>query len=238
MFVACNSADQNCSSILFRFDNQKYQAKGCADNNLEKGEWSFYNAKNKLIEKGNYENGIRVGKWLYPENKSDSIIVWKKYEKQNLKLLFNIPVLLEVVEDTLEYIKFSNKDSSKLFNVVLSVHELEESKKQIENYYKQGEEEITANGWSFAYKRNEVIAGERTLYFNDYIITISESNKFKVLNAYSLMKDKKLFEISCRFSENIESSARIIFFSLLSNCFYNTERFIDPLEEIKTITTN
>ena len=146
--------------------------------------------------------------------------------------------MLEVAEDSLEYIKFSNKDTSKLFNVVLSVHEINQSQKKIEDYYKQGEEEIKANGWDFSCKRSRILTDQRTLYFNDYTVNVSSGESFKILNIYGLMRDKKLFEISCRHSENTGASARIIFFSLATNSFYNKERFINPLEEIKSITFN
>lgn len=238
LFVQCNYADNDCSLKRFNFGDKEYQVKGCIIDNLEQGEWFFFNAEDKLAERGNYENGLRIGKWHYPENKSDSVIAWKRYQKESLKLVFNIPVRLEIVEDSSEYIKFSNNDTSKLFNVVLSVHSIEQSKKTIEQYYKQGEEEIIANGWSFASQKSKITTPNRDLYFNEYSINQGSSQKFKVMNAYGLLSNKTIFEISCRFSEEIEASARLIFFSILTNSFYNKQRFINPLDKIKSVAAN
>ncbi len=233
-----NCTNQDCSLRKFGFANQDYNAQGCIVNGIEQGEWSFFNFSNQLTEKGIFENGLRVGKWYYPQNKSDSIIEWKRFERANLKLTFNIPVLLEVVEDSLDYIKFSNKDTSKLFNIVLSVNEIAKSEKKIEEYYKQGEEEILVNDWTFVSKRNKIVTKSRILYFNDYSISPKEGTNFKVLNIYGMIDNKNIFEISCRFNEEIEGSARLIFFSLLTNCFNNGKRVVNPFEDIETFTIN
>lgn len=219
-FVSCNNTGDDCSLKKFNFSNRKYQAQGCMINGLEHGEWSFFNADNQLSEKGMYENGFRVGQWYYRENKNDSIIAWKKYEKKNLQLAFNIPVLLEIVEDSSDYIKFSNNDTSKLFNVVLSIHSIEETNKKIDQYYKQGEEEITANGWSFTSQRSKIITPSRELYFNKYAINQTSAKKFQVLNAYTLLNNTMIFEITCRYSGEVETSAKLIFFSILTNSFF------------------
>lgn len=231
-YIGCKNSEKDCSFKILHFGKQEYKAEGCLNNEVETGEWSYYNEMNQLIKKGVYENGIRVGKWSYPQNKSDSVIEWKKFEKQNLALVFNVPILFKPVEDSIEYIKFSNRDSVNLFGVILSIHSLEETKKEIDQYYKQGEEEIKANGWRFTSKRERMSTKQKTFYFNDYKITPSPGDTFQVLNMYAVMKDKKLFELSCRFNREIETSARIIYFSIMTNCFYKGERFLNPMDEI------
>jgi hypothetical protein len=219
ILVSCTYSDSNCSIRKFNFANEIYTAKGCLNNNVEEGEWFFYNEKSQIVERGFYDNGLKTGKWYYPSNKADSVIIWKKYNKKDLKLIFSIPALLEVVEDSSEYIKFSNQDSSKLFNILLSVHDIGQTQKTIENYYKQGEEEIEAQGWQFTASRNKVITPNRTLYFSEYSVVVSGSKSFKILNAYSLVSRNKIFEISCRYDITTEASARLIYFSLLTNVF-------------------
>jgi antitoxin component YwqK of YwqJK toxin-antitoxin module len=236
VLISCNNESPDCSIKEFNFANQKYQAKGCLNNNIEDGEWFFYNEKNQILENGFYDRGLRIGKWHYPQNKKDSIITWRKYEKYNLHMIFSIPVLLVIVEDGSDYIKFSNKDSSELFNVVLSVHDIEKREGAIKDYYKHGEKEIKDNEWNFKRTGKEIAMAKEVLYFNEYYVN-SEIADFKVLNAYSLTKDKKVFEISCRYDKNIESSAMIIFFSLLTNSFYADERLVNPFSEIKAVTT-
>lgn len=236
LFWQCSCSIRDCSVKRFSFINEKYYAYGCLVNNTENGDWRIYNDRDQLIEKGVYENGLKIGKWYYPENRNDSVIIWKKYEKKNLNLLFSIPALLDIVEDSSAYIKFSNKDTAKLFNIVLSIHNIQESKKNIEEYYKQGEEEIIDRNWAFINKRNKIITDQRVIYFNEYLINTTKSERFKVLNMYSVVNDNLIFEVSCRFDERTEPTARTIFFSLLSSSFYNNRRFINPLDEI-TYTT-
>lgn len=231
----CNSRSENCGIKNFHFQNRSYQTEGCLVNDLEDGDWSFYDDSKKLIEKGFFDKGIRTGKWHYPINKNDTVIEWKKYLKENLNLLFNIPIKLEVIEDSTEYIKFSNGDSSKLFNLVLSVHGLVQAQKSIDNYYLQAEEEIIRNEWKFNSKNDKIIAKDATFYLNEYTIHITESNGFKVLNIYRLIQKDKLLEVSCRYDESTETTAKTIFYSVITNIFYDNKRFFNPFEELKTI---
>lgn len=233
--ISCNRTGHDCSVKQFSFGNTTYRAQGCIINGLEQGEWFFFNAENQLTERGNYENGLRVGKWHYPYNKNDSTIIWRKFRKGNLGLVFNIPLPLKVIEDSLEYIKFSNKDTSNLFNIVLSIHSIEQSRKTIDEYYRQGEEEIVANGWTFTSEKNKIVTSNRDVYFNDYTIKQDIKQGFNVLNVYSMINDKEILEISARFSEDAAFSARLIFFSVLTNIFYNEQRLINPWEKIESV---
>ncbi len=237
VIASCNSGGQDCLSKEFDFAGQQYYADGCLINEMETGAWSFYQDPKKLISRGIYERGIRIGEWHYPENSSDSTIEWKRYEKKNLELAFNIPTRLQVVSDTLNDAMFSNFDSSKLFNIILSVIPIEETDKQTENYYQQGEAEIKDKGWKFSRKSSKIITKNQEFYFNTYTITISAGQSFKVLNMYRLMADKKLLEISCRYDEQIEPSAKIVFFSVFTNSFYKNERFLNPFERIKGVAS-
>ncbi len=237
VIASCNSGGQDCLSKEVDFGGQRYYADGCLIDNMETGAWSFYEVPGKLISNGNYDRGIRVGVWHYTGNNNDSIIEWKRYEKKNLELVFNIPTRLQLVSDTLVDVKFSNLDSSKLFNIIFSVLSIEETNKQIENYYQLGEREIKDKSWEFTRKSNKIITKKQEFYFNTYTISTPIGQSFKVLNMYRLMRDKKLFEISCRYDEKIEASAKIVFFSAITNCFYKNERILNPFEKIKGVAS-
>lgn len=228
----CNYVGSDCSVKEFEFAGKKYQAKGCLNNNLENGEWFFYDDKKQLTETGFYNNGARVGKWHYPQNKIDSIIVWKKYENMRLGFRFNIPAFVELVEDSLDYVKFSNKDSSKLFNIVFSAHDIRPTKKTIDNYYQQSEEEILSKGWRFNSIHNMLTTSEHTFYFNDYTI-FTPKDSFKVLNLYTSLDSDRVMEVTCRYDISTEESARLIFFSLLTSVFHGKQRIVNPFSKIK-----
>jgi hypothetical protein len=231
LFAKCKPKNIDCSNKIFHFYDEKYEAKGCLYNGIENGEWSITDGKSQILEKGIYDSGIRIGKWFYPQNKSDSIVEWKKFFSARTRLLFNIPILLQKVEEDSNSIKFSNNDSSGLFNLVVATNGLKASNRDIEEYYKQGQEEIEANGWHFTVNRSTIKTSKKNYYLNDYTI-ITPSGSFKLLNIYTEMSEKGFSEISCRYNENVSASARIIFFSLITNLFYKEERFMNPWEDI------
>jgi hypothetical protein len=233
--LVCNNKKESCSVRVFQFAGELYKSTGCLFENLEQGEWSFSSEKDGVIQKGIFEKGVRTGVWHYPTNQVDSLIEWKRFEKPNLNLVFNIPSLLELVEDSLEYVKFSNKDSVKLANIVLSVVNIDDLKVSADSFYKKGEEDINSRNWTFERKRNKIESSKYVYYLNEYVIHPEKNNNFKVLNAYRVMNDGKLLEISCRYSDATANSAKIVFFSIMSNSFYRSERFMNPFEEIKSI---
>jgi hypothetical protein len=230
LFASCHENNKNCSSFISRYYKDEYRADGCYLNDLEDGEWSYYNSSNTLIMKGRFEKGVRVGNWVYPNNGSDSVINWKRFEKNSLHLLFSVPVMLTVAEDSLEYIKFTNGNlRSNIFNLVLTVGDLDKTQKSVYDHFQRGQEELKAMGVDFTCKRDSFTNKNRTFYLSEYNVMKESNSEYGILHFYSLVNGM-LVEISCRFSTTVAPSARIIFFSVLTNCFYQNERLMDVLE--------
>lgn len=220
----------NCSKRGFIYLNEKFEAQGCFKNGKEDGEWELTN-EGKLIESGRFIDGIRIGKWIYPKQLSDSIIEWRKFIKSDKDLIFNIPKGLQIAKEDSDYVKFSNMDTSNLFNFFVSVHDISEIPGGVNAYYKQGEKEIMIMNWSFeVLNEAKLLTQSRDVYFREYIIRDQNNKAFKMLNAFGIMKDKKLLELGCRYNEDVETSARTIFFSVFTNIFYKNERFTNPFE--------
>jgi hypothetical protein len=229
---ACSNSKEKCQDATFKYYNETYKAKGCFIDSLEDGNWSFWTGTNKIIEAGTYDRGLRIGKWHYYGNRTDSIINRKKHHKENLELNFNVPELLFKVEEDSSYIKFSNKDSLNLFNLVLAVKSLDKINVKVEEYQKIGEKEIKENGWKYTSTNTRLVTKGQPLYFNVYRIQTSEGGDFSIFDIYKEMKNGRLLEISCRCSKETEATARIVFFSTILNCFYENERFMDPFEKV------
>lgn len=228
----CINSEEKCNPNAGAFaGKQKYITDGCLINNLEQGTWSFYDSKQNLIEQGFFDKGIRIGKWHYPWNTTDSVIVWKRYTKPNINLEFNVPVELQIEEDGLDLIKFSNNSSKYRFTLVLAISSIDHNVKNLDQYYKVGIAEIKRNGWDFSREQQKLINHSNTIYFNDYSVKAKEDS-FKIFNMYRQMKDGKLLEITCRYNKINEQSSRIVFFSVLSNCFYKKQRFLSPFDKI------
>lgn len=233
-FTKCSQQDKtDCSIKKYMFGEDKFQAHGCLLNSVEDGLWEFYTDDMVLQEKGVYNKGIRTGEWHYPMNKNDSVIIWNEFNKKESSLLFNIPVVLKVVEDGPEYIKFSNKDTLNMFNIVISIHDFKYSNLE-DDYYKQVETEINNRNWQFVSNHNKIETDKRILYFGEYAISISNDSSFKLLNTFGLMNNGKLLEITCRYNKNVENSARIVFFSVFGNIFYKNERYAEPFGKVKS----
>lgn len=219
----------DCTKKVYNFGGQKYSAEGCLVNGIENGHWRFLTVNNKVKETGRYIDGIRVGEWRYPIDSIDSVILWEKFEKTDMSLVLNIPTKLEVIANNPEYITFSNNDTSNLFNLGISIRNIG----NIEDYNLKAENEILRMGWNFSVLNDARLYSKMRIFFlKEYRVFINKDLRFHMLNAYGIMKDGMLLEIACRYNENIEASAKRIFFAVFTNTFYKRERFISPFEEL------
>jgi hypothetical protein len=229
---ACTNSKEKCQDVTVKYYNETYKASGCFIDSLENGHWIFWTGDNKIIEEGIYDRGLKVGKWHYYENPADSVINWEKYYKANLELSFNVPGPLIKVEEDSSYVKFSNNDTLNLFNLVIAVNRLDGINAKVENYQKIGEQEIRAKGWKYNSTNTTLVTNGQPFYFNEYRIQPTDSSKFYIFNIYRKMRNGRLIEITCRYSQQSETTARILFFSIILNCFYENERFMDPFEKV------
>jgi len=231
VFTGCNELNKNCSLQYVGPDKNIYNIRGCLVDSLEHGAWSIYDSRNVLLESGSFDKGVRVGPWYYSNGENDSIITWRKYSVERLQISTNIPTDLHLVEDSPDYVKFSNLDSTNLLNLVITIHDLTENPIDVNTYYKQGETKIQRNGWTFTVTRDKMTSKSRDLYLNEYSINTIGNEKFTVLNCYGTISTNKLAEVSCRFTQSSTVLARNIFFSVISNAFIGKRRFINPFEE-------
>jgi hypothetical protein len=232
ILVGCDNKDSNCSFSYVHLDKKVYNIKGCLVDSLEEGKWQIFDSSNNLLEWGNYEHGIRTGDWHYSQMSDDSIISWKKYQNDSLAMATNIPIFLDSLQEGSFFAKFSQVRESRVFNIVIAIHDIERSNLDVDSFYLLGEREIAAKEWKYQLQRQEIETNEGKYYFNLYNIDSSAKGPFEILNVYKLF-DGKLVEITCSFDSINSRRARTIFVSVLSNLFLNSKRFANPFENIK-----
>lgn len=232
--LSCNDGSTVCDNDGVGPNGELYKVRGCMVNSLEDGTWKIYDSAQKLSATGKFEKGIRVGTWQYGEAANNETIEWKKYENVRLKIKTNIPQGLELVEDSSGFIKFSNKDSNNLFNLVFIDHNLNEESIYVPEYHKVGESEVLAKGWKYLQKKIRLDLKNDTLYFNSYQIQDGK-NGFSILNIYEKL-DNHLIEVICRYNEPSEREAKRVFFSVISNLFLQKNRFMNPFDKVNIVT--
>lgn len=233
---SCQNHESNCNPKVAALGSEKFTIEGCLVNKVEEGEWKFYDKSNNLREKGNFEKGIRIGQWYYPQNTSDSIIEWIKFYKPSNGLYFNIPNGLEIIEQDSVFIKFSNADSTKLFNLVLAFSDLAPNF-NIEQYHLEAEKEISRRGRQFTSKRQQLITEDNTFFYGEYTMNTSVHDSARLISMYAIIGDK-FFELDCQYPIIISTTSNIIFFSVLGNIFFNQKRIFDPFAKVKEIREN
>lgn len=233
---SCKVQNKNCNLQYVDPSKNFFKIKGCLNQaSLEDGSWEVYDTTNSLIEQGNYDNGLRKGKWFYPQSNNLSL-TWRKYSYDKIGLVTNILSGFTVVDSDSDYVKLSNKDSGNLINIVIAVHNLSSTKIDPDEYYKQGESEILQRGLQYQQNRTELIFINRKAYFNEYKITDSSRVKeFYLSNIYSVLTNEKLVEITCSYTEKGGLIARKMFFAVMTNCFIHGKRFFDPFEQLVNI---
>ncbi len=233
IFISCNNNSSKCSNDGIGPNGEIYKTVGCTVNSLEEGLWKVYDSNQKLSETGKYENGIRIGIWQYGATNPKQTINWLKYENDKIGIKTNIPTGLEIIEDTSNFIKFSNKDSSNLFYLAFIIHSLAEEYIKPSEYYKVGESEIQEQGLKYQENRTRLDLRNDTLYFNSYHIEDGKKG-LSVLNIYKKVNDH-LLEVVCRYNDPSELEAKRVFFSVISNLFFKKNRFMNLADKINIV---
>src|SRR4028118_1952509 len=97
-------------------------AKGeFSSDGLEKGYWAFYDANSgEMLEKGAFHLGVRNGAWQYYKP-TYQIINWVPFKSSSGTLQTNFPDFLKEVESYDSLVVMSNKDTTKVFKVVIAI---------------------------------------------------------------------------------------------------------------------
>jgi hypothetical protein len=233
VLLGCSPNKDKPSCMIHKLGgiNSNLTGKGCLLNGKEIGFWELNNEQNEVYEKGNFKNGLRNGKWIYPLNKADSFLFWNEKALDAGKLRYSVPDFFELEEDSSYVAKFSNQ-SDFLANIVVSLSPQSYSDSfNSDSFFLTSNRQIKAQGWKFKLEQAIFQFKHSKIFLQDYTIYKTDIDSFKILNGYRLLPNKKLIELNVRFHPFLEETCRIIFLSMLTSMFYEDKRIVDLFEQ-------
>ena len=228
---ACRGKQGDCT-VEYKDATNTNRMRGCMQDSLENGPWLVYDSSGQIIEQGNFENGVRVGTWRYPNRLfSDSLIDWIKYKNEHLSILTNIPKMFSNPEEGSYFVKWKNPDTAKLLTIVIALYDTSQIRIGVDSFHLQSISEIQDRKGFFDHHLDKLVSNSRKYYFNSYEVRMN-GDEFSILNSYSVV-GQMLVEVTVRFDKSEAMLARNIFSSILSNIFINSTRYISPFLEVK-----
>jgi hypothetical protein len=215
-------------------NDQQITIKGEYKEGLEVGKWEYLNSQNKILEEGYFDKGIRVGLWKYfvPY---EHTIEWRKFQNSNNTIVTNIPYFFDTNMDSDSLIYCRYHDTASFFNLVIAKSRfinLKEYERQLYNDLKDQNFKITDTSSQYIETNN----GRKYLY--QMVTGIRTTKNIRIFNIIGLDSHNRALEVSVRAEENYLEKARIIFFSVISNLFLNSTRFIDGRDVISKFNTS
>lgn len=212
-----------------------YTIQGCLVDSVENGHWTVYDTAKKIVEDGQFDKGIRTGKWSYPLMLSnDTVIIWSKYENDSLKLVTNRPILLDDVRNGPTYTRWRFADTSKILSVVIETRDTVGLRLDIDSFYIQATADLIAIGFEVHVLdyRKLTIAGE------DYLSAYEVFDSHQRSNIYSCyaIRGGHLIHVITRFENKYEPLARKIFESVSTSLYIDRRRFVNPLSSLESVS--
>jgi hypothetical protein len=91
-----SSTDKGVVDYIDYFDNQKIKSKGKVKESKRISKWEYYNSDGSISATGNYEDGLKVGIWVYS---GVDTIDWQIYNSKSLELYLNLPKKWRIEEN-------------------------------------------------------------------------------------------------------------------------------------------
>jgi antitoxin component YwqK of YwqJK toxin-antitoxin module len=114
-------------------DKKSSKSVGQRDkDSLETGFWQYYSNNHKLLEEGEFQNGLRKGTWKYFVPIADTIN-WRAYHNERNTIVTNLPNFLQAKEESDSIVVFKHIDTLQLFTLAIGVNYNRESN-SFENY--------------------------------------------------------------------------------------------------------
>lgn len=201
---------------------------GGLKDSLELGNWAFYDQKKVLLSKGNYNNGLKEGDWLYLVDSANVKLNWSIFLNDTVKFAINYPSKWEVITDN-EYLfraTFGDTDTSKGKYLLVSKITNDTTAISPDEYSKQVislvNKHFTVNNQTRLVLKNN----NRKIYFNKLDI-IRNGKNFAMYEA-CIEINNVLYDFMYS-TDDLTDLPGIIFFNVLQGCFINNTRVINPL---------
>ena len=142
LLTSCNYIEEKKTLYIGYYDDSQtmVKMKGNLENDIEQGEWKYFNENGKLIQSGNYKDGYQVGKWVYNyENILDTSILWTINTFD--KFRFSLPETFQ--ESFLDSNKLLYTAIDKASGDVFSIKNNIASPSDMDNYFQKTKDEFT-----------------------------------------------------------------------------------------------
>lgn len=198
---------------------------------LEKGLWQYYSDDHKLLEEGEFQNGIRKGVWKYIVPSIDSIN-WREYHNQGKTIVTNLPDFLQVTLENDSIVVFKHKDTVQLFTLAIGVN-YNRGIIGFDNYKEVMLQDLKSRNVKITDSTSYIIESNKgKLLYTSISAAETNGRKFRLFNVVRLHNASELVEVSLRLDSQLYDKGRKVFFSVIPNLFINGQKFIDGRERI------
>lgn len=229
--LSCYYTESNKVTYFEYFDEKKEKIKSCGElvNGSESGLWKFYDLDGKLIQEGNFENGIPKGTWIYYIDKVSKSISWKEVDFKN-GFNFGIPVDFEYSENLSSKNKYHyfNKIDECLFGID-KVDLISDS--VFNDIFELNYKDFINNGNEVKYAKSKTIEAINTVYkFDEFLVFDKFSGKeLTNIMIYSIL-DSKLITLSFVCNPEKAPECKVLIEQIYFHIKYKDFRVYNPFE--------
>lgn len=232
---ACNNGERKLKYYFFTYLDktpEHINIQGDIIQGRETGEWSFLLDDSKTSIQGQFKNGLKTGIWKYNINSTRHEVLWDIYNNPLKKIEINYPNNWVV-----------SKDSNYKFFASIPT----ENNYVINQYFVLLSQHADSVGLSSLEYKNRLVD---QLHQNDKILShfdfqISNSNRVSYFLKYELIRNGNkliLYDFIGELNKTIIDFAYLtqnenneikdeIFFGIISGCYWDNERVLDPFKE-------
>jgi len=225
-FLACN---EDVKTYDLKFFDYKFESEGKLHLSHENEKWKIMNFLGNSIDSGEFKEGVRYGDWFLSKKGNLSLQNWSIVENSSLKVKTNIPYKIDSIKYSDYYIKVLLSQNDYLNNVTFIIDNPDNKNRNIdmENVFAESTKFIKENNWHFEVKRLYEKKMNRPFYLDEYSIKDSLNNLFYFSHFYTKLTSGKLFEITCKGSDN-NLETKILSYKIIMNTFVEGERVYNP----------
>jgi len=226
LIFSCNKPDYSLiyfnSEGLCILNNIDYVR--LSDSYMEDGNWTILDDSDRLISKGQFENGFKIGIWEYLLNSDDTIkIKWDKYYNKDQNYKVNLPVnwlMNDTLNNLFESYHFIN-NSTNYETLVIIEHNENDIKMSVLEYSEYSKKMMELDSVKYRTVSDSVINGNEISYFTRY------AYNDKIIFNFICENNGIIYDITYKTFLDINYSY-ILFFDFVRSLTIKNKRIFSP----------
>jgi hypothetical protein len=226
----CDFKKKKVTNFIGYYDSNhtKLKMKGRLENQIETGEWTYYNEQGNISQKGFFENGYKKGKWNFWLKDKQYSIDWEP-RNQISQFKFSLPKTFnEFRAEKGIYTAFDTINSS-LFSIeIIKTKKYKECESLFEKNYQNFLNEYKVDS------ANSLLIKEEQLvfWFDDFEIEhIETKNKLIIFMIYIIVNNNIVVFSFTTIPDNREEG-RFLIEDIFYHFRFNDKRVASPFVEI------